>query len=132
MPQVHVWDDIARRPFFENAILLDVKHRSQGSPVKKPVVLSEESGISDAQNGESASTWVPGFLDDFALVASGAGGPGNVSAACMEIESGQRVVTIRVARNAGFNVDTLCYLEGIIRAMSGITPNGSSVLREMP
>ncbi|KAL2037608.1 hypothetical protein N7G274_009721 [Stereocaulon virgatum] len=58
------------------------------------------------------------FLDDFALVASGPGGPDNVCAASIEIsERDDRLLLLRVARNGGINKEMLCRLKGIVRSV---------------
>ena len=69
------------------------------------------------------------FLDDFALVASGPGGPDNVSAACIEIsERDDQILVLRVARNGGINDEMLCRLKGIIRGVIENISSGSSGL----
>ena len=108
-----VWKGIDRLSFFENAILLELKHRSQGEPIKmcSPCIESQ-----DLLGQESRA-----FLDDFALVASGSGGPDNVSATCMEIsERNDQILVLRIARNGGINDEMLSCLKGIIR---GVTEN---------
>lgn len=116
-----VWKGIDRLSFFENAILLELKYRSQGKPVKmrSPSIKSK-----DPLGQESRD-----FLDDFALVASGPGGPDNVSAACMEIsERDDQDLVLRVARNGGINDDMLCRLKGIIRSVIENISSGLSDL----
>ncbi|KAI4218905.1 MAG: hypothetical protein L6R40_008746, partial [Gallowayella cf. fulva] len=56
----------------------------------------------------------PGFLDDFALVASGPGGPNNVTAACLELNAESQIYTVRVARNEHSDYCTLGGLKDII------------------
>ena len=94
-----VWNGLDRQSFFENAILLsDLKHRSQGPPIKtsrNEIALSLE--CPDYENGVQER--IPSFLDDLALVASGAGGPTNVTAACLESRGESLDFTLRVARN---------------------------------
>ena len=111
-----VWQGVDRLAFFENAILLELKYRSQGKPVKM-----------DSPNIEGNDTLrqeVRNFLDDFALLASGPGGPDNVSAASMEIsEMDDKNLVLRVARNGGLNDEMLCRLKGTVRT---IIDNGSS------
>ena len=110
MTYCQVWQGIDRLSFFENAILLELKYRSQGKPVKMHL-----SGIEreDPLGQESRH-----FLDDFALVASGPGGPDNVSAACIEIsERDDRILVLRLARNGGVNDEMLCRLKGMIRSV---------------
>ena len=116
-----VWQGIDRVSFFENAILLELKYRSQGEPVKmrSPSIKSK-----DPLGQESRD-----FLDDFALIASGSGGPDNVSAACMEIsERDDQILVLRVARNGGINDEMLCHLRGTIRRVIENITAGSSDL----
>lgn len=56
----------------------------------------------------------PGFLDDFALVASGPGGPDNVTAACLELNAESQTYTVRVAKNEHPDCWTLGRLKVII------------------
>ena len=117
-----VWQGIDRLSFFENAILLELKYRSQGHPIK---MRSPSIGRKDPLGQESRD-----FLDDFALVASGSGGPDNVSAACMEIsENDDQILVLRVARNGGMNDEMLCCLRGTIRSIiENITAGSSDLL----
>lgn len=116
-----VWQGIDRLSFFENAILLELKYRSQGKPVK---MRSPSIERKDPLGGESRN-----FLDDFALVASGPGGPDNVSAACMEVsERDDQILVLRVARNGGINDQMLCHLKGITRTVIANIISGSSDL----
>lgn len=116
-----VWKGIDRLSFFENAILLELKYRSQGEPTKM-----RSSSIKSKDHLVEESRY---FLDDFALVASGPGGPDDVSAACMEIsERDDQILVIRVARNGGINDEMRCRLKGIIRSVieninSGMSEN---------
>lgn len=45
----------------------------------------------------------PDFLNDLALVASGQGGPDNVTATCLELSDDGQTHILRVARNGGDN-----------------------------
>ena len=104
--------------FFENAILLELKYRSQGKPVKMHSPSIERKDPLDQERRN--------FLDDFALVASGPGGPENVSAACMEIsERDDQILVLRVARNGGFDDEMLCRLKGTIRSVIENISSGS-------
>lgn len=127
MPPTQVWEGLDRQGFFENAILLDLEHRSQGQPVKTPP-RSLANCIPTFLPEEDISRWVPGFLDDFALAVSGPGGPENVSAVCIEIEPIHEVVVLRVARNAGLNKEVLCHLESITNTMTRIALKGQSIM----
>ena len=116
-----VWQGIDRVSFFENAILLELKYRSQGKPVKMHSPSIERKDPVDQE--------IRNFLDDFALVASGPGGPDNVFAACMEIsERDDRILVLRVARNGGINDEVLCRLKGTIRSVIEKISSGSSDL----
>lgn len=119
-----VWQGIDRLSFFENAILLELKYRSQGTPVKMHAPSIERNDPLDQESRD--------FLDDFALVASGPGGPDNVSAACMEIsEKDDQVLVLRVARNGGINNEIICRLRDTIRSMvENITAGPSYLLLE--
>ena len=126
MSPTQVWEGLDRQGFFENAILFELKHRSQGQPVKTPT-RNLANCIPTFQREEDISRWVPGFLDDFALAVSGPGGPENVSAVCIEIEPIHEVVVLRVARNAGFSKEVLCHLESITKTMTRIALKGQSM-----
>jgi len=92
MTWCQVWQGIDRLSFFENAILLELKYRSQGQPVKMRTPSIERKDLLGQESQD--------FLDDFALVASGPGRPDNVSAACMDIsEDDDQILVLRVARN---------------------------------
>ena len=119
MTNCQVWQGIDRLSFFENAILLELKYRSQGKPVKMHSLRIERK---NPLGQESRN-----FLDDFALVASGPGGPDNVSAACMEIsERDDQILVLRVARNGGINDEILCGLKGIVWSVIENVTSGSS------
>lgn len=80
----YVWDGIDKQSFFENAILLsDMKYRSQGHPIKMRNRQPNASSYPTDQM-HMLLQMTPDSLDDFALVASGWGGPDNVTAACLE------------------------------------------------
>jgi len=66
---------------------------------------------------------VSDFIDDLALITTGAGGAPNVTAACLEREESLVVYfTIRVAKNELFNAREEQYLEGfIIQRQTGFT-----------
>ncbi len=121
MTYCHVWQGIDRLSFFENAILLELKYRSQGQPVKMrtPSIKRKDPLVQESRD----------FLDDFALVASGPGGPDNVSAACMEIsKNDDQILVLRVARNGGIDHEMLCRLRGTIRSIVEHITAGSSEL----
>ena len=121
MTSCQVWQGVDRLGFFENAILLELKYRSQGKPVKmdSPNIEGNDTLRQETRN----------FLDDFALVASGPGGPDNVSAASMEIsEIDDKTLVLRVARNGGFNDEMLCRLKRTVRTIFDNGSSGSSDL----
>ena len=69
------------------------------------------------------------FLNNFALVASGPGGPDNVAAASMEIsEMDDKNLVLRVARNRGLNDEMLYRVKRTIRTIILNSSSGSSNL----
>lgn len=128
MPHCPVWQGIDRLSFFENAILLELKYRSQGKPVTmRSAGGSDDLGLRNIEGKNQLTQESRDFLDNFALVASGPGGPDNVSAACMEIsERDDHILVLRVARNAGLSDEMLCRLRGIIRNVTENITAGSS------
>lgn len=123
-----VWQGIDRLSFFENAILLELKYRSQGKPIKMRSPGSDDhmdlEGLDKKNHLAHESR---DFLDDFALVASGPGGPENVSAACLEIsETNDQDLVLRLARNGGLSNEILCCLRGTIRSVFENVTTGSS------
>ena len=116
-----VWQGVDRLSFFENAILLELKCRSQGKPVKMPSPNIEKN---DTLRQESRN-----FLDDFALVVSGPGGPENIAAASMEIsEMNDKDLVVRVASNGGLDDERLCSVKGIVRTIDKNCSSGLSNL----
>lgn len=126
MSPIQVWEGLDRQAFFENAILFDIKHRSQGQPVKTPA-RKLANWTPTSQSEEDISRWVPDFLDDFALAVSGPGGPENVSAVSIEVDPTHEIVALRLARNAGFSDDVLCHLESITKIMTEVAVKGRSI-----
>ena len=116
-----VWQGVDRLSFFENAILLELKCRSQGKPVKmhSPNIEGLDTLRQETRN----------FLDDFALVASGPGGPDNVATASMEIsEMDDKNLVLRVARNGGLNDEMLYRVKRTVRTIILNSSSGSSNL----
>lgn len=109
-----VWNAIDRRSFFENTIFLsDEKYRSQGHPLK--LSNRKRDASSDPTNqAEQLLRMTPDFLNDLALVASGQGGPNNVTATCLELSDDGQKHTLRVARNSGSHGDFLAGMKDII------------------
>jgi hypothetical protein len=110
-----VWQGLDRLPFYENAILIETKARSQGKSTRAgsrqddPVVLPDD---------ELSRQIVRDMLDDFALVAAGNGGKGNVSAACMETQDQEQIAVLRVAKNEGLDEQTLLDLNRIAQLIT--------------
>lgn len=125
-----VWNGIDRQSFFEHAILLsDMRHRSQGHPIK---MRGREHGKSpnSTEQVDTLRQMTPDFLDDFAVIASGPGGPDNVTAACLELSDEGRTYTLRVARNGGNGGDALGPVRDIIETICTGFPAGSGFLPE--
>jgi hypothetical protein len=89
------WESIDALAFHENAIIMELLGRSQGLPIKRSDYRTEKD-----QNSHCSVQYL---LDDFALVASGAGGAPNVAAAGMEIgDASSKCIVIRIAKNEDF------------------------------
>lgn len=93
----NVWQGIDRVAFHENAILLDVKLRSLGNPIKPTIYDDPQVEPKDGLTPQH----VRNILDDLALVASGDGGSDNVSAVCMEHDESLGTSTFRMSSNEG-------------------------------
>ena len=117
MATYEVWTGIDRLPFFENAILLEYRSRSQGEPLQSCSLMNGKvTGLESAKVPVPLATEARDFLDDFALVAAGSGGPENVSATCMELSGEDDLaVIVRVARNEGVSDEMLCSLRNIVK-----------------
>jgi len=116
-----VWRDLDRLAFCENAILLEIKTRSQGNLTK---VCARQDDSDPHSKDDLSRQMICNFLDDFALVASGAGGKNNVSAVCMEAGDQDQIITLRVARNESVDDQMLLELNRITRLMTTGIPNG--------
>ena len=89
------WGSIDALAFHENTIIMELLGRSQG-----PATTRNQRQI---EKDHSDDCSVQHLLDDFALVASGAGGASNVAAACMEIgDAPPKYIVIRIAKNEDF------------------------------
>ena len=121
-----VWNGIDRLSFHENAVLLELKQRSQA---KEPLKLGQESDCEPltSHNSVLSAQEARVFLDDFALVAAGPGGADNFSAACFENEESSTTATIRAARNAGISSDVLRDLRSLVSKWVESAKAGSSV-----
>lgn len=98
-----VWQGLDRLAFCENAILLELKDKSQGPTIT-------------ASGAEEPNHRHPGaFLDAIALIAAADGGRDNVAAACLERSVHEpSALVIRVARNDGLYEDLRADLQEII------------------
>jgi hypothetical protein len=124
MERSNVWDGLDELAFYENAMILELLERSQGI---SPVSIANFGRRRDSNEGCGELSWVSDFVDDFALIAAGAGGAPNVTAACLKREESPAVCfTIRVAKNEPFNAREEQYLEGIIMTMNKVKIGGSS------
>ena len=116
-----VWQGLDRLSFCENAILLEMKARSQGTSTRD---YCKEGRTDLPLNLDLTRQMARDFLDDFALVAAGHGGKDNVCASCMEIRNEDQIVTLRIAKNDGVDEQTLRGLEGLAQLMTKSTPTG--------
>ena len=106
-----VWQGIDLLAFHENAILLDVKLRSQGVTVRHPIPDDDPPLPNDGLSCQL----IRSFLDDFALVLSGHGGKENVAAVCMEKDEETRTITLRMSRNDGISEQKLSDLKQLVQ-----------------
>lgn len=123
MPHYSVWQGLDRLSFCENAILLDLKARSQGTSTRATFRQDDDDVL---PGGDLSSQMVRDFLDDFALVAAGNGGKDNVSAVCMEIPDQDQIVVLRVAKNEGLDERTRLGLNIIAQLMTKGISSGLS------
>ena len=127
MVLTYVWENIDRLAFFENAILLELICRAQGTSTKMNVPNSLAAPTPEAQ--ELYPYQIRDLLDDIALVASGTGGPYNVSAACLEVcDCKSRTFVLRLARNNGMNNDVLEKMNAMLSEAALACKNGWSHL----
>ena len=110
MISVDVWQGIDYLAFHENAILLDVKLRSQGDPIRSAI---HNHSYVEFQDGLTPQL-ICNVLDDFALVVSGNGGRDNVSAVCMEYNQELRTINFRISSNDGIEEQKLADLQGLL------------------
>jgi hypothetical protein len=124
MERLNVWNGLDELAFYENTIILELLERSQGI---SPVSIANSHRRRDSNEDCGEVSWVSDFVDDFALIAAGAGGASNVTAACLEREESPAVYfTVRVAKNEPFKPREEQYLEGIIMTMNKVKKGGSS------
>ena len=123
MERLNVWDGLDELAFYERTMILELLARSQGL---SPVTLAHSDHRDGSNKPRGELEWVPAFVDDFALIAAGAGGASNVTAACLETGgSPTRCFTIRVAKNEAFKPAEIQYLEHIIMAMNKVKNGGN-------
>lgn len=109
--------------FFENAIFLEIKRRSQGKCVKMD--MSNANALRSPAPKSIYPYPVRDLLDDIALVASGSGGADNVTAACLEIhDQKDRTMVLRLARNAGAGEGLLNQLNSLLEIAATACSNG--------
>lgn len=107
-PATSLWRGINRLEFHENAILLELKDKSQGA-------------MTTSKKNEKPNQYSERLLDDIALIASGGGGPDNVTAVCLEKAVGQPPgFVIRIARNEGLEEGTRQQLQRIVEMAKGM------------
>ncbi|KAK5202894.1 hypothetical protein LTR41_011363 [Exophiala xenobiotica] len=124
MISVDAWQEIDYLAFHENAILLDVKLRSQGDPIRSVIHHDEHIESPD----RLAPQLIRNVLDDFALEVSGEGGKDNVSAVCMEHDEELRMITLRVSSNDGIQEQKLADLQGLLHLIAK-TPDVTNEVR---
>ena len=114
-----IWKNINRLSFFENAILLETKSRSQGKPIKSNNTQKDRDTLSERILSRQTGQYL---LDDFALLVSGAGGKDNVCAVCLEINEPHKSLVLRVTRNEGLNPQIIHDLNQFVQVMIRDTP----------
>lgn len=92
-----VWQGLDRLAFCENAILLELKNKSQG-----PIITPSKAKRQHHKPGSDGHPYSDAFLDDIALIASADGGRDNVAAACLERDMNEPSgLVVRIAQNEG-------------------------------
>lgn len=118
MAASNIWESEQELEFYERCIVLEILARSQG----KPRQASTHLGRSVRDNDDNEGKPIVHFLDDFALVAAGPGGAGNVAAACLETEEEQ--MSIRLAKNENFSPAQKQKLRELVGIMNQIMNGG--------
>jgi hypothetical protein len=118
-----VWQGLDRLSFGENAILLEIKARSQGISTRATFRQDDHDFL---PGGDLPRQMLRDFLDDFALVAAGNGGKDNVSAACLEIKDQDEIILLRVAKNEGLDERTQLGMNLIAQLMTKSISTGLS------
>src|SRR5271170_5330457 len=117
MEPCKIWNEVDGLSFHENTIILEVLGRSQGLSLTR-TTGSRRHARGGGDNDELE--WVTHLLDDFALVAAGAGGASNVAASCLEWGQIPGNLVIRVAKNEDFTVKQMQCLKQIITIMNQV------------
>jgi len=105
-----LWQGLDRLAFCENAILLELKNKSQGTTLTSTNADRQHRDKEIHQRQYSKA-----FLDDIALIASAGGGGDNVTAACLEKNVDQPPgLVIRIARNEGLDEHIRASLQEIV------------------
>ena len=117
-----VWEGLDRLAFYEHAIILEAKYRSQGK-LKKNRIIS--TSVKLPSQIELPNHLLRNFLDDIALIVAASGGKDNVSAVCIETAKITKTYTLRIARNNGISSETVGSIKDIIDLMMGATAAGT-------
>ena len=110
-----VWQGVDALAFYENAILLDVRFRSQGIPIRSAISCNDQVQA----DKDLSPQLIRNVLDDLALVLSGHGGKDNVSAICMEDDTESHVTILRLSSNDGVGEQKLADFEGLLKLVTG-------------
>jgi hypothetical protein len=116
-----VWQGLDRLSFYENAILLDVKHPQQGASFKTCPTRTRDDLI---EGTGLPHQLVRHFLDDIALVGAGSGGKDNVSAAFIGFGTDEKSLITFIARNEGLDEARLQSLQRFVRMILVKAPRG--------
>ena len=134
-----IWKSINRLSFFENAILLETRSRSQGKPIQSSNTQEDHDTLCEPVLSRQT---IQCLLDDFALLVSGAGGKDNVCAVCLEVNEQHKDLVLRVARNSVHTMATLplryygrgCSLRPSLHrgGTQDVAPGDGNCLKESP
>ncbi|OLE52393.1 MAG: hypothetical protein AUG51_18315 [Acidobacteria bacterium 13_1_20CM_3_53_8] len=122
MEPYRIWKDVDELAFYENSIILELLGRSQGNAPPKLATSEVPFKTNDPSHDLE---WVTHLLDDFALVAAGAGGAANVAAASLEFDHVlENCFIVRVAKNEDFTIAQFQCLKDIIIIMNQVKQRG--------